>query len=225
MIRGQANLPALAIALLVLTSVTVISLTVADGAYASADRKPEQRQLAVALSERLVSPESSLTTRANVLNASALDRFDSGRLDANFPFVRNVGVRVRVDGETVVDSTSSAGGSTIRRVVLVEDRQEVTIQPPLSAPNYTTTLPRRTSKAIVHIDPPAATRVRTVRANGRVVLHDPTGLDGDVAVQLSRFETTQLRFDVDGPLPSNSIWITYYPANSVKAVLEVTVRG
>lgn len=225
MMRGQANLPALGVALLVLTAVVGASLTIADGAYAGADRQPEQRRLAVALSERLVSPESTLTTRANVLNRSALDALDADRLDAAFPFVENASVRVRVGGASVVERGTVEGGATVRRIVLVEERREVRIEPPLSPPNYTTTLPRRTSRATIHVDVPPATTVRTVRANGRVVLHDPGGLSGDLTVRLSRFETTQLSFDVDGPLPPGRVAVTYYPANTTKAVMEVTVDG
>lgn len=222
--RGQANLPALAVALLVLTAVVGASLTIADGAYASADREPEQRRLAVALAERLVSPESALTARANVLNGTAVERLDGDRLDDDFPFVEGVAVRIRVGGKTVVERDDVVGGATIRRIVLVENRTAVRIEPPLSPPNYTTTLPRRTARAVIHVDVPPATEVRTVRANGRVVLHDPDGLAGDLPVRLSRFETTRLAFDADGPLPPASLAVTYYPANTTKAVVEVTVR-
>lgn len=221
--RGQANLPALGVALLVLTAVVGASLTIADGAYASADREPEQRRLAVALSERLVSSESPATTRANVLNTTVLAGLDADRLDDEFPVVEETAVRVRVGGETVVERGSVADGATIRRIVLVEERGEVRIEPPLGPPNYTTTLPRRTARATVHVDVPPTTTVRTVRANGRVLLHDPDGLSGDLPVRLSRFETTRLAFEVDGPLPPGSVAVTYYPANTTKAVAEVTV--
>lgn len=223
--RGQANLPALAVSLLVLTAVVGASLTIADGAFASADREPEQRRLAVALSERLVSPESPSTTRANVLNETVLESLDADRLDETFPVVDGVAVRIRVDAETVVERGSVNGGATIRRIVLIEEREEVRIEPPLSAPNHTMTLPRRTAQATIHVDAPPATDVRTVRANGRVLLHDPDGLDGNLSVRLSRFETTQLAFDVGGSLSSDSIAVTYYPANTTKAVVEVTVDG
>lgn len=221
--RAQATLPALAVSLLVLTAVVGASLTIADGAYASADREPEQRRLAVALSERLVSPESLTTTRANVLNDSVIEGLDADRLDETFPIAEGRSVRIRVGGETVVERGSVADGTTIRRIVLVEAREEVRIEPSLSAPNYTATLPRRTARAVIHVDVPPATDVRTVRANGRVVLHDPDGLDGDIPIFLSRFETTRLAFAVDGPLPPGSVAVTYYPANTTKAILAVTV--
>lgn len=223
--RAQATLPALAVSLLVLTAVVGASLTIADGAYASADREPEQRRLAVALSERLISPESPTTTRANVLNRTVLDGLDAERLDDMFPVVEETPVRIRVGEETIVERGTVADGATLRRIVLVENRKEVRIEPTLSPPNYTTTLPRRTARATIHIDVPPATDVQTVRANGRVVLHDPNGLEGDLSIQLSRFETTRLQFDVDGPLPPGSVAVTYYPANTTKAVMEVTVDG
>ena len=223
--RAQATLPALAVSLLVLTAVVGASLTIADGAYASADREPEQRRLAVALSERLVSPESLTTTRANVLNGTVLDGLDADRLDEMFPVIEGTGVRIRVAEESIVERGTVTGGATLRRIVLVENRKEVRIEPTLTPPNYTTTLPRRTARAVVHIDVPPATNVRTVRANGRVVLYDPDGLDGDLSIRLSRFETTSLRFDIDGPLPPGSVAVTYHPANTTKAVMAVTVDG
>ena len=62
-----------------------------------------------------------------------------------------------------------------------------------------------------------------VRANGRVVLLNPSGLDGTFTVDVSRFETTRLTFDATGPLRGRAVEVTYYPAKTTKAVLEVTV--
>lgn len=222
--RGQANLPALAVALLILTAVTGISLTVADGAFSSADRTPEQRRLAVALSERLVNPDGSLTTRANVLNESALDQLDEATLTETYPFVDDAAVRIRVDGHEIVERGSATGGTTIRRLVLVADHQAVTITPSLSTTNATITLPRRSPRAIAHLDPPPATTVTTVRANDRVVLQNSSGLEGDFSISLSRFETTRIELAASGPLPPGRVALTYFPANATKAVMEVTVR-
>jgi len=63
--------------------------------------------------------------------------------------------------------------------------------------------------------------VTTVRANGRVVLHNESGLVGRFTVALSRYETTTLRF-VGAPSPATAN-LTYYPAVTRKAELVVTV--
>lgn len=219
--RGQANLVALGVALLALTAVLGVALVVADGAFAGADRQPGERRLASSLSDRLVAADGPLTTRANVLNASALDGFDGAALAARFPAAEGRAVRVRLDGETLAATGDVTGGSTVRRVVLVEREERVTTTPTLD--RNAVTLPRRTDRVTLHVDPPTGSRVTTVRANGRVVAHDPGGLDGNVTVAVSRFETTTLSFDATGSLPTGSVDLTYYPSRTIKALLVVTV--
>ncbi|MFC7156311.1 hypothetical protein ACFQPA_12745 [Halomarina halobia] len=220
--RGQANLPALAVALLVLTTTTSLGLLVADGAFAGAGRDPAERRAAVALGERLVSAESPLTARPNVLRSRNLSALDAARLDEAFPVAKGRDVRLRVGGETVVQRGDPTGGTTVRRIVLVQRRQSVTL--PATAGDAVT-LPRRSPRATLLLRPPEGTTVRTVRANGRVVLHDPSGLEGRFDIALSRFETTRLRFEHDGPLPRGSARVAYYPARTTKAELVVTVDG
>lgn len=225
MMRAQANLPALAVALLILTAVAGISLTIADGAYESAERDAVERHAAVTLSERLVAADASVTRRANVLDQSELDEFDADALVDEHPVVEDHAVRVRLDGEAIVEVGDATGGTTIRRIVLVEGRESVTAEPMLTTAPHVTTVPRRTSSVTLDLDPPAATDVTTVRANDRVVLRNQSGLQGTFTVQLSQYETTQFAFDADGPLPPGSVTLTYYPGASTKAVLEVTVRA
>jgi hypothetical protein len=55
------------------------------------------------------------------------------------------------------------------------------------------------------------------------VLHNASGLRGTFDVRLSRYETTRLAFDREGPLPSAGVEVTYYPARTTKAELAVTV--
>jgi len=218
--RGQANLVAVAVSLVILTAVAGVSVVIADDALAGADRDPEERRLAVALSERLVAADGPLTDRGNVLNATRLRRLDGDRLRATFPAARGATVRVSLDGEPVAATGDVTGGTTVRRVVLVQRRSTVTIEPPLRTD--TVSLPRRTPRLRLRIDPENAT-VRTVRTDGRVVLHDPDGLRGTYTVRTSRFETTRLAFDADGSLSEGDVRLTYVPARTTKAVLEVTV--
>lgn len=223
--RAQSNLVAVAMALVTVTAAASLGLALADAAFAGADRPVEQRRVAVALSERLVAPDSPLTARANVVDAAAAASFDAARLRAAFPVVGDRPVRVRLDGRTLAERGDPTGGHTVRRIVLVEGRSPVTHRPALGGDEQALTLPRRTSRVRLRVDPPEGTTVRTVRADGRVVLHDPAGLDGTFAVRVSRFETVRLRFDADGPLPAGSVEITYVPSRATKAILEVTVGG
>jgi hypothetical protein len=223
--RAQANLPALGVALLVVSAAVGVGLAVTDGAFAGATRESGERRTTVALSERLVSAESPLTLRRNVLNRSGMEALDAATLRERFPVAEGVEFRVRLDGETVAAAGDATGGVTMRRVVLVSERQTVGLTPAFTGANATVTLPRRAGAATLTIDPAANATVRTVRANGRVVLHDPGGLAGSYRVRLSRLETTRLRFETaDGDaLGAGDVTVTYAPRETAKATLEVTV--
>lgn len=220
--RGQSNLVAVAVALVALTAATGLGLALADAGFAGADRPADERRVAVALSERLVAPSAPLAARANVLNATDVGRFDGARLRAAFPVVGDRAVRVRLDDRTVAERGAPAGGHTVRRIVLVQKRSAVTRAPALGSENAVT-LPRRTPRVRVRIDPPPTTAVRTVRADGRVVLRNASGLRGNFTVRTSRLETVRLSFEAAGALPDGSVAVTYYPATTTKATLEVTV--
>jgi hypothetical protein len=211
-VRGQANLPALAIALLVVTAVAALSVTVADGAFSSAERDAADRATAGAVADRLLAADSSLTERQNVLNAS---RLNEPSVETVVP--PDVDVRVAVDGDTVYERGDPAGGPTVRRLGIVAERQRVTFEPPLRFGSVT--LPRRSPRAEIAVDEDAD--IETVRANGRVLLHDPGGVDGEHSVPLSRYETTTLRFE--GAWTAGDVAVTYYPRRTRKALVEVTV--
>jgi hypothetical protein len=217
--KGQANLPALVVALIVLTSTASLSVALADAAFAGAERDPADRRVADALSDRLVADASPTTRRANVLRESALS-LTPNDLDRTFPVVRDEAVRIEVGDRTVLERDEPTGGATVRRVVLVARPQAVTLTPTLD--RNATTIPRRTERLTLTVRPTNAT-VRTVRANDRVVLHEPSGLNGTYEVQVSRFETIRLRFETDRPIRSGSVELTYYPTRTTKATLTVTV--
>lgn len=210
--RGQANLPALALALLVVTTVAGLSVTIADSAFSAAQRDAGERATAEAVADRLVAADSPLTERRNVLNES---RLDEPTVAAIVPDAADV--RISVAGETVYERGNPSGGPTVRRLTVVAERQPVTIEPPLAF--GTVTLPRRSPRATVTVDSTAA--VETVRANDRVVLYNPEGVNGTYDIPLSRYETTTLRFD--GTPQEGDVTVTYYPRRTTKATLEVTV--
>jgi len=220
--RGQVNLPALAVALLVVTTTAGLAFALADDAFASATRDTDDAT-ATMLSERLVSERSPLTTRANVLNRGAVATFDADALARSFPVVGDAAVRIRLDDRTVAARGDARGGATVERVVLVERRERVTLEPTLATNRVT--LPRRTAAATLRLDPPNGTTVSTVRANGRVLLHDPNGLDGAYDLDLRRYATVTLALDADGPLHEGNATVTYRASETTKALLEVSVDG
>ncbi|WP_135820220.1 DUF7263 family protein [Halostella litorea] len=226
MTRGQANMPALLVALLALSTVAGVGLFVADDAVGSATRDAGERRVAVALSERLVSADGPLAVRGNVLDAGAVASLDDAAFESQYPVARDRAVRVTIDGETLVRTGDADGGTTIRRVVLVERRERVTRTPSLGTNReQSVTLPRRTPNATLTLSPPNGTTVDTVRANDRVVLHNASGITGTATVDLSRFETATLTVESSARLPAGSVSVTYYPSRTRKAVLGVTVDG
>lgn len=220
--RAQANLAAFAIAVLVVTTTTTLAIFVADGAFAAADESSLEHARAEGLAAVMVGAESPLTTRANVVNATAAGALDTN-LEDWFPATIGVDVRVSLEGATIAERGDPTHGTTVRRLVLVADADPRTVQPALTSSDRTVTLPRRASSIDLTISPPGGTTVTTVRANERVVLHEPGGLDGTYTIEVSRFETTTLAFDATGALPPGSVELRYRPATTRKAILEVTV--
>jgi hypothetical protein len=210
--RAQANLPALAVALLVVTTAAGLSLTLADSAFTSAERDAVDRATAAATADRLLAAESPVTERRNVLAAS---RLDGSSVGAVVP--PEVDVRVAVDGEVVYERGDPTGAPTVRRIAVVAERQSVTLEPPFRF--GAATLPRRSPRAVVDVD--GAASVETVRANDRVVLHEPEGIDGAHEIPLSRYETTTLR--LEGTWSDGDVSVTYFPRRTRKVRLEVTV--
>lgn len=214
--RGQANLPALAVALLLVGASVGVAVALAGGAFATADTDPRDARLASSLAERLVAADGPLAVRANVLSgaevASASDDLCPGETDC----------RIRLDGETIAARGDPSRGETMRRIVLVADTEWRTIDPGLPGEDAVT-LPRRTANATVHLDPPAGTRVTTVRANDRVVLHDPDGLDGRYDLSLSRYDTVTLAVDANRDLGAETLSVDYRVETTTKAILRVTV--
>lgn len=219
-LRGQASLPALGVALLLLTATVVLTVGVADRARGDAVRPSEQRHVARALSDRLVSPDGPLADRRNVLNRTRLDSLTATSLGAAYPIAADAAVHVAIDGATVAGDPA-VEGPTARRVVLVQNRTTRTITPAFTGANAMT-VPRRTPRVTLTLQPPADVAITRVRAGNRVLLANGTGLAGRFHVHVSRYETTRLRFEATGPLPQGSVRATVRPATTTKATLEVT---
>jgi hypothetical protein len=222
--RGQTSLPALGLALLVLTAATFLGVAVAHGALAGADRAALDRQAAVALSDRLTAGDARLTLRENTLNASRLDDLSASALRGRYGLDPDADVSVRLDDRTLASAGQPRGGVTVRRVVLVARHGDRTFEPSLDG-TRAVTLPRRVDSVTLTLSPDAGTTVRRIRANGRVVLQNASGLDGTFDVAVSPYETTRLRVDAVGGLDTGALEVTLAPERTEKRLLVVTVDG
>jgi hypothetical protein len=222
--RAQTSLPGLGVAFLLLTAAVFVGLVAAEGSLGSTDRAALDRQAAVGLSERLTADRAPLTTRPNVLNESRLAGLDAGTLRSTYGLAADAAVRVELDDRTLAAAGDPREGRTVRRVVLVEIRQRRSLTPAFTA-SRRVTLPRRTDRILVTLSPPSGTTVSEVRADGRVVLRDPAGLNGTYDVAVSPYETTTLRFEATGDLDRGSVRVVYFPERTRPAELEVTVDG
>lgn len=209
--RGQTGLLSLVVSLVVLTSVVGLALAVVDGAYRSADREPAERHVATSLAERLVSEEADHTTRANLVNTTALRALTGDRLDRAYPFARATAIRIQLGNETIVQRGDPTGGTTVRRVVLREHRQQVT-----RSVRESPTIPAGTQRATITV--PSDGTVTTVRTNDRVVLHEPDGLTGSFEIELVGLEPTRLRIEGD-----RTATVTYTRVEPTSTELVVTV--
>jgi hypothetical protein len=202
----------------------VLGVAVADSALADATRDAGERHAATAAAKRVVAADSSLTNRTNVLDGSAIDALTVGELHSEAPALDGRSVRVTLDDRTVVSDGTPAGGTTVRRIVLVERTQTVTIRPEFTSGNRVT-LPRRTRRVDLELDPPENVSVSTVRADDRTVLHTAAerGLVGEYTVSVSRRETVRLDFVANGSLSEGDVVVRMYPRTTTKALLGVTV--
>jgi hypothetical protein len=220
--RGQTELPALAIAFLLLTGTVVLGVAVADSALTSAERPALEAHTAMSLSERLVSKDAPLTVRANVLDNESVAAFNETTLVERYNVPPDTAVEVRVDGELTASTGTVTVGTTVERIVLVERRSRETIRSDFDS-SRNVVLPRRTSNVTLTITPPRGTTVERVVANGRTLLRNESGLTGTFEVGVSPYETTQLTFDAVGVLDGDSVRIEYEPPETEKAILQVTV--
>lgn len=218
--RAQSNLLAVGVALILITTTTTLGLAMADMAFAEANRPVEDRRVAIALSERLIAPDSAITERANVINESRIVALDGKTLAERFPIIGDRSVRIRLGDRTILERGTPTGQS-ISRIVLISTRRSVTREP--THIDSGVTIPRRTDRISVTIDPPAGSTVTTIRLGDRVVRYNESGLEGTYTVSSSRYRTVRLSVVANGPLPPGSVTVTYHPLETTKVVMVVTV--
>lgn len=219
--RAQTTLPAVAVALVLLTLVTALGLGLADSAIASAERTPGERRVAAATAERLVAADGPVAERANVLTGSRVDAFDGAALRNDSPATAGYAVDVELGGDTVATTGDPADGTTIRRLVLVARTETRTVDPE----SRQVTLPRRATSATVTFTPSGGASVRTMRVNEQVRLHNDSGLRGTYEVELTPYRTTRIEFQTPSAVTSGSVGIAYETLRTTKTTLSVTVDG
>jgi len=215
--RAQSNLAALAVALVVVTTVTVGGVVVAEEALSSVDRDAAARRAAGAVADRLVAPASPTTHRANVLDTAAITDEDPDS-PAALTSAADRPVRVRLGNRTLVDR-GSPSGPTVRRAVLVGERRPERTRVALGGNR--TVVVNRTTRIDLAFRLRPGTVVRTVRADGRPVLHAPSGLDGNATLEPGGTGPTRLRFVGNGT--NGTVVVTTYPLDTEPGVLAVTV--
>lgn len=221
--RAQTSLPVLGVALVLVVVATLFAASVANGQLASAAGTAVERQTAAGIAERLVAADSPVTARANVVRDGQLSALSVGDLRSGYGLGAEDAVRVGLGDSEVTATDGTDGGSTVERIVLVETLVERTVQPRFDG-TRSVTLPRRTANASVTISPSGNGTVETIRSNGAVVLHDTDGLSGTFDVDVSRFETATLAFQGSGALSRGDVDVDYWPAQTRKATLRVTVN-
>lgn len=190
--RGQANLLAVAVALVLLTSVLGASLAVAESVLvgATAERDAADRHAASTLAARFVT-DAPASYPPNVIPNQSVT---ADSVESLAPVVKDASWRIELGGRTLHERGDPSGGATVYRGVMVAIPQNHTETVDL-ATNDTLTLPHRTDSLALTIDPGPNTTVHTVRVNDRIVLHNETGLSGGVAVPTSRTRVTELTFE------------------------------
>jgi hypothetical protein len=225
--RGQATLLATAVAVIVLVGATALGVALADGALRDADRNPMERRAATTLADRLTTANAT-SHRDGVVRADRVQNLTAADLERLAPPVAARDVRVRIDGETVVESPDAAGGTTVRRAVRVGREQRAEQQVDLQA-DHNLTVPAGVEQVRVHVTTGENTTVPTVRADGRPVLHALDGVEGGTTVPVAAADPTRLRFAAETETESGTVRgqarVTYVRVDAEPAVLEVTVDG
>ncbi|MWV63414.1 hypothetical protein GRS48_01010 [Halorubrum sp. JWXQ-INN 858] len=191
--RAQANLPVVAVALVVLTAVTGMTIAMAEGAYLGAERDAGERATAVSAADRLVAADATHTRRQNVLDADATADLSVASLASLVPAVADADVRVRVGGVVVLERGDPGGGTTVRRLVLLASTE------PWRAATSTrdddsVTVPSRTRSIVLHVDG----AVDAVRVDGRIVAHEPASGGEPIRVATDRYGPSTVTAAGDG---------------------------
>jgi hypothetical protein len=223
--RGQANLLGFAAAVVVVTTVTVTGVALASDALADADREPGVTHAAERLATHLAAADAAHTRDRNVLRAGPSRNLTAADIDAAVPPVRGRPIWISLGGDTLLerdgdDARRSDRAVRVERRVRVERAVDRTQRVDLAARDAVT-LPDHTGRLVLRIDTERTRTVRTVRADGRVVLHDPAGLSGRYVVAVPEPRPLTVEFESDGGGPGTAR-VSWTATNA--SVEELVVR-
>lgn len=221
--RGLSTLLSLVTAIAVLTITLAGTMVIVEDAFRDSVRDDAERAVAIQAADRLVAVDGPVADGQNVLNASRLATLAEPDLRAVGASDR-FGMAVAVDGERVEAVGDPDGGTTVRRIALVADRQPVTRTPALGGrTDPTVTLPVRTDRLTLRIDPPPGVDVTGVRSGDRLVLQNASGLAGEHRIHPSPYRTLSLGFETTGPLSTGDVELVYGATDRERVTLAVTV--
>lgn len=220
--RAQVNLVALGVALVLVTGATVAGVSLADSALAGADREPLERHAASGIADRLTAADSPVAVRANTLDAAAITALNVSRLVELAPPAERRDVRIALGETVIVERGDPDRGTTVRRSVAVRSRSAPTSMVLNLTRESTVRIPRGVDRVAVTVDPGPNTTVRSVRANGRVLLYDGAGIDGRETSYLDRYDRTTLRVEA-GANATGRAEVTYRRVRVDARHLTVTV--
>jgi len=231
--RAQANLIGFAVAIVVVTTVTVAGAALANDALVDADRDPATTHAADDLAAYLVAADASHTRGPNVVRSAAVRNLTASDLEAAVPSLRGRSIRVTLGGDVLVERGSPAASGDGRRVrdagferverrVRVERPVQKTERIELSD-RREVTLADHTGGVTVAVDSRRGRSVTTVRAGNRVVLHDPSGLAGEYSVAVPDTRPLALAFDADDPYVAGAATVSWRARNASVERLVVTV--
>ncbi|MFB6154013.1 MAG: hypothetical protein ABEJ27_07155 [Halodesulfurarchaeum sp.] len=191
--RAQANLLALAMALVVLTAAVGIALFAATGTIDRATGEPADRAVAAGITSKLVGPEGVLRESAGMVDATRLEALDDRTLRALLPADSQAHITVSVDGVVVATTGTASDGVTIRRLIRVVEYRTVTrpVGGALTNESDTTLRVPPTPWLELSVNGSRGT-VREVRSDGRTVLLAPEGLNGTVRLGVPPSRETTL---------------------------------
>ncbi|KAB1197162.1 MULTISPECIES: hypothetical protein [Haloferax] len=219
--RGQTTLAGLAVALVLLTTVTAGSIVAADRALADATSSPLEQHRAERAAEALVT-DGPITTSDGYVSPSLANETNASELSTAVPALRGVSFTVRFAGREIARQGTVTDGSRVSRgVVVVEtrtDSERIELEDGMVG-----TLDGQTDEIQVDIDPRNNTTVRTIRVDDRVVLHRPTGLRGTHTVAVSSYASPVVRVEAAGDDPEGTVTVTATVFETRTERVEVSV--
>lgn len=198
--RAQANLLALAAAVVVVSAALGVALLFVGGSLSAATGDPGERVLATGVADRLVAADGPLTRGEGTLNASRVENFSGQDLAMLLANATDARVRISLDGEVLATRGNPRDGTTVTRLVRVVEHRTVIRRPDLSTnesgdDDYVL---RAAHHVEISINGSAGI-LETVWLDGRLVLHDPDGLDGTFTVRLPAPGQSRVQFAVSQP--------------------------